>query len=167
MAVVLEMPRYGATMEEGLIAKWLVGEGDAVLEGDVVCSIEIEKAVNDLTAPITGVLRRILLAAGETAPCGTPIGIIAAGDEDISTVIPEGASPMTLEPGERKGVVRAPAATTPPAGARAAQSASVARGPRAISPKAAQLARELQIDWQGVAGTGRLGMITRADLRSA
>ncbi|MFP4619460.1 MAG: lipoyl domain-containing protein, partial [Spirochaetaceae bacterium] len=66
MGTVVTMPRYGATMEEGTVSEWYFEEGDSVQEGDTLCEIEIEKLSNELDAPASGVLRRILCPEGET-----------------------------------------------------------------------------------------------------
>jgi len=164
------MPRYGATMEEGMIGEWLVAEGATVAEGDPICSIEIEKLTNEVTAPVAGVLRKILLAAGENAPCGTPIGVLAAATEDISALVGgtsgNGVSPASpsAERGQNPATVTAQGQT--PAKTSAVR-ITVPTGPRPITPKAVRLAEELGVDWSRVAGSGRLGMITREDVRSA
>jgi pyruvate dehydrogenase E2 component (dihydrolipoamide acetyltransferase) len=164
MATLLEMPRYGATMEDGMVGSWSLAEGDAVAAGDLVCSIEIEKLTNDILSPVAGVLRKILLPAGVAAPCGSPIGIIAAADEDISNLV-AGPSGQRAEPGVSR--IGQAAAKGAPARAPAAQSPTATPGRRSISPKAEQLAKELGVEWRGIAGTGRHGMITREDLRAA
>ncbi len=153
MAITLEMPRYGATMEEGMIAQWLVKEGAAVTAGQVLCSIEIEKLTNDLESPVSGILRKIYVGEGESAACGAPIGLIAAEGEE--TAAPSAASAARSEPAKKvaPGVEQVPKVSRP--------------GSPSISPKAAQLAEELGVDWRSVTGTGRLGMVIRADLRSA
>ncbi len=61
---------------EGTIAKWLKGEGDSVTEGEVIVEIEMAKAVQEVPAPVTGVLAKILLAEGQTAEVSTPIALI-------------------------------------------------------------------------------------------
>jgi pyruvate dehydrogenase E2 component (dihydrolipoamide acetyltransferase) len=147
-------------MEEGIIAEWFVQEGGQVAVGDQVCSIEIEKLTNDLPAPVAGVLRKILVGVGYPAPCGAPIAIIAGADEDISALLPAAA-------GAEPDAQPLPPAATSPKPSAAAPSQSVSVGKRAISPKAAQLAEELGVAWEGITGTGRLGMITRADVQAA
>jgi pyruvate dehydrogenase E2 component (dihydrolipoamide acetyltransferase) len=44
MAQIINMPRLSDTMEEGVVAKWLVGIGDEVKEGDILAEIETDKA---------------------------------------------------------------------------------------------------------------------------
>src|SRR5690606_5690758 len=86
MATKVFMEALSPTMEEGRLVKWLRDEGDAVKSGDLLAEVETDKAVMELSARGDGVLRRRLVAEGETAAVGTLVGIIAAADEDIGSV---------------------------------------------------------------------------------
>lgn len=74
------MPKWGMTMTEGRVAAWLKAEGDAVEPGEDLVEIETEKITNVVEAAEGGTLRRILVAPGQTAPCGAPIALIAGAD---------------------------------------------------------------------------------------
>lgn len=87
MATIVKMPKMGATMKEGLVAKWLVNEGDTVNEEDVLFEVSTDKITNEIESEVSGVLRKILVPEGETVPCQTPLAIIADADEDISNVL--------------------------------------------------------------------------------
>jgi pyruvate/2-oxoglutarate dehydrogenase complex dihydrolipoamide acyltransferase (E2) component len=63
-------------ISEGTIARWLKREGDAVTEGEIIVEVETAKAMEEVPAPVSGVLARILLAEGETAEVHTEIGLI-------------------------------------------------------------------------------------------
>ena len=77
----LVMPKWGMSMSEGLLACWLKQAGDAVGEGDELLEIETDKITNVLEASVAGVLRRQVVAEGETVPVGTLLGLIA--DDDV------------------------------------------------------------------------------------
>jgi pyruvate/2-oxoglutarate dehydrogenase complex dihydrolipoamide acyltransferase (E2) component len=64
------LPKWGATMQEATVTKWLVAAGDSVSEGDAIAQIETEKVDADLESPATGVVAEILVAAGMTVPVG-------------------------------------------------------------------------------------------------
>ena len=68
----IQMPRLSDTMEEGVIATWRKQVGDQINRGDVVAEIETDKAIMELEAYDDGVLEKILVGEGETAPIGTP-----------------------------------------------------------------------------------------------
>ena len=48
---VLEIPKWGLSMEEGTVLEWLIDVGDDFSEGQEICEIESSKIVNVLEAP--------------------------------------------------------------------------------------------------------------------
>ena len=76
MATTITMPKYGETMEEGIVTDWLVEIGEAVEEGDIIAEIETHKAVFELEAPVSGTMAEYLVETGESVPVNTPIAII-------------------------------------------------------------------------------------------
>ncbi|TCR66529.1 pyruvate dehydrogenase complex E1 component subunit beta [Bosea sp. BK604] len=86
MPIDILMPALSPTMEEGKLAKWLKKEGDAVKAGDVIAEIETDKATMEVEAVDEGILAKILIADGtENVAVNTPIAVIAADGEDVST----------------------------------------------------------------------------------
>jgi pyruvate dehydrogenase E2 component (dihydrolipoamide acetyltransferase) len=81
------MPKLGVEMETGVVVEWFVAVGDPVNEGDVVAEIESEKTTAEVEAREDGVLRRRFLDVGEEAPPGTPMGIVAVEDADVSALV--------------------------------------------------------------------------------
>lgn len=84
MAYVIVMPRLGQTMEVGEIVEWIKHEGEAITKGELLLTIQSDKATIEVEADYSGILARILATAenGEI-PCFEPIGIIAAPGESI------------------------------------------------------------------------------------
>ncbi len=152
MGILVKMPRYGANMEEGTVGNWLVSEGDAVKEGQIICEIEIEKLTNDFEAPEDGVLRKILCEEGDTRPCGEAIAVIAAADEDISALLAEAEGAGEAGPAFEKEA----------AGGTASRAAGSGIS---ITPKALKLAEEKGVDYSGIRGTGIHGAVTRQDIK--
>ena len=76
MTTKVLIPKPGMGTTEGTIAKWLKAEGDTVTEGEVIAEIENAKAIEEVCAPITGVLTKIMLEEGQTAEVFTEIAII-------------------------------------------------------------------------------------------
>jgi pyruvate dehydrogenase E2 component (dihydrolipoamide acetyltransferase) len=68
MAIEVRLPQYGMAMQEGTIVQWFKHEGDRVEAGELLAEIEAEKATEELAAPESGVLERILVPEGETVP---------------------------------------------------------------------------------------------------
>ena len=87
MAQVINMPRLSDTMEEGVVAKWLVSVGDDVKEGDIIAEIETDKATMEFESFYEGTLLHIGINEGETAAVDTLLAIIGEKDEDISSLI--------------------------------------------------------------------------------
>jgi len=83
MSTMIEMPRYGANMDEGTIATWLVSEGDSVTKGQAIAEIAIEKLSNELLAPEDGIILKLVGSEGETYECGTPIAYIGQPGENV------------------------------------------------------------------------------------
>ena len=80
MIIKIVLPKWGMGMDEGTVTQWLKAEGDTVTQGEPIVEIETAKAVQPVEAPASGRLSKILLAAGETAPVNTPIGLIEESD---------------------------------------------------------------------------------------
>ena len=78
MAVEVILPKWGLTMEEGTVSEWRKQEGDAVAEDEIIADVETDKITNELPAPASGIIARILVAAGETVEVGTVLALIAA-----------------------------------------------------------------------------------------
>ncbi|MCX7629949.1 MAG: acetoin dehydrogenase dihydrolipoyllysine-residue acetyltransferase subunit [Geminicoccaceae bacterium] len=72
------MPKWGLSMQEGLLAAWYVAEGERVEKGRELCDIETSKIANVLESPASGVVRRILVPAGSTVPVGALLAVLAA-----------------------------------------------------------------------------------------
>ncbi len=70
------MPMFGGAMESGEISQWFKKEGDVVKKGDQLCEIESDKVTNILDAYENGILEKIIVKEGESAPIGEPIAIL-------------------------------------------------------------------------------------------
>src|SRR5580765_7753264 len=93
MATEVMMPKLSPTMEEGQLSRWLKKEGDRVSMGEPLAEIDTDKATMEMQALTDGVLRKILIKEGESAPLGQLIAIIADPDEDIASLLKEAPSP--------------------------------------------------------------------------
>ncbi len=79
----VEMPKMGDTMEEGKILRWIKHEGDTVKKGESLAEVETDKVNIEIEAFASGVLRKILVAEGDSAPIGAGIALIGAPDEPL------------------------------------------------------------------------------------
>lgn len=69
------LPKIGFAMNEAVLVEWLSPDGASVTEGAPLYSIESEKAIQEIDAPASGVLK-ILKRAGEEYEVGTILGEI-------------------------------------------------------------------------------------------
>lgn len=99
MATQVIMPKLSPTMEEGQLTRWLKKEGDKVSMGEPLAEIDTDKATMEMQALGNGVLRKILVKEGESAPLGQLIAIIGEPDEDISA-LERGSTPAPAPGGE-------------------------------------------------------------------
>ena len=155
MATEIVMPKLGLTMESGAISAWLVAEGEEVQKGQALLEIATDKVTMEVEAQADGILRKILVPAGEEVPVSTTIGVIADQDEDIGSY--GTAGPSDPAPPTPASPTPAPQAPTPAAD-------SDGRRPHKTSPKARKIAAEHGLDLSGVNGSGPGGRIVSADV---
>ena len=156
----IAVPKWGIEMVEGTITSWNKSVGDAVAKGDEVFEMESDKIVNVWDAPVAGVLRRIIAAAGDAHPVGALLGVIAAADvsdADIDQFIAEHST------------TKADTEAAPAAAEKATPQQTIQTGDAYTrsSPSVRRLADELGVDLGTVTGTGRRGRITDDDVKAA
>lgn len=95
MAEAVLMMALSPTMDQGVIAEWLVKEGQAVKSGDVLCEVETDKATMAYEASSAGTLLKILKPAGTKATVGEAIAVMGKPGEDWQSVA--GADPVPDE----------------------------------------------------------------------
>jgi pyruvate dehydrogenase E2 component (dihydrolipoamide acetyltransferase) len=141
------MPKLSDAMESGKIIKWIKKEGDRIQGGDILAEVETDKADVEMEAFGAGVLRKILVPAGEIAPIGALIGVIAEPGDDIAPLLssapaggvaPAGAAASAGNAGTQPAAPRPAAA--PPAPAPAAAPPAPSR-PSPAAPAAAPIVR--------------------------
>jgi pyruvate dehydrogenase E2 component (dihydrolipoamide acetyltransferase) len=186
MATQVVMPKLSPTMEEGQISRWLKNEGDKVSMGEPLAEIDTDKATMEMQALGTGVLRKILIQAGESAPLGQIIAVIGEPDEDISSLLEQSGSPAPAAAAapaqdqsaeEQKAETPSEERAPEPVNAKqAAPSGNGAQGPGTstqgsdrliVSPLAARMAAEAGIDLRSLTGSGPGGRIVKRDIEAA
>ncbi|CAL5006094.1 unnamed protein product [Urochloa decumbens] len=167
------MPALSSTMTEGKIVSWSAAEGDRVAKGDAVVVVESDKADMDVETFHDGIVAAVLVQAGESAPVGAPIALLAESEEEVPIAL---AKAKELSNGQPQQAAAAPAlaedaaAATPPPPppTPAAAPAPVAAGTKGIaSPQAKKLAKQHRVDLAKVTGTGPYGRITPEDIEAA
>ncbi len=169
------MPRLGWTMETGRVVEWLKQDGEEVRAGEFIFLVETEKAVTEVEALDSGVLRIPPGApgVGEDVEVGAMLAWIVAPDEAIpferadagggSAASMPGRDQLPVEP---DAAVPGIAATAEPTVEIAGLRASRLERP-AITPRARRAAAALGVDWTVIAGSGDGGRIRERDVLAA
>ena len=171
MATKLVVPRLGWTMEEGIFVEWNKKDGDLVEKEEILFSLEGDKAIQEVEALASGILRIVpngpqpddvikvgallgyLVEEGETAPFGEEEASVPAPPNVAAPAAPSAAPTKVKQPAP----ARSPAAPARPSGGRGS-------GPT-ISPRARRVAVQLGVDWTVLEGSGSSGRIIEKDVR--
>ncbi|WVZ92818.1 hypothetical protein U9M48_038856 [Paspalum notatum var. saurae] len=164
------MPALSSTMTEGKIVSWSAAEGDRVTKGDAVVVVESDKADMDVETFHDGIVAAVLVQAGESAPVGAPIALLAESEEEVPLAVAKAQELSNGQPQQAAPAASAEdaAAAPPPPPAPTAAPAPVAAGTKGIaSPHAKKLAKQHRVDLAKVTGTGPYGRITPGDVEAA
>jgi pyruvate dehydrogenase E2 component (dihydrolipoamide acetyltransferase) len=149
--ISFKLPDIGEGIAEGEIVKWLVKEGDTVAEHQPVVEVMTDKATVEIPAPAAGTIASLKAKAGQVVPIGTVIF-------DLATT---GAAPAAAKSAPAPVSTQVPVAVAPASAAARAGDGHV----RAV-PSARRVARELGVDLGQVPGSGRGGIVRRADVEA-
>jgi pyruvate dehydrogenase E2 component (dihydrolipoamide acetyltransferase) len=164
------MPALSSTMTEGKVVSWSKKIGDKISSGDMVLIVESDKADMDVESYEEGYLAVILVNDGESAPVGSPVGLMAKALADIPLVQAYAAA-------SKSGGAPVAAAATPVAAAVVATAVAAvvsapidasafvpAQGTINASPQARKLALENNLDVTKIKGTGNFGRVMPDDV---
>lgn len=181
MPYEIVMPRLGWNMEEGTLVEWLKLDGEQVNQGEMVCTIEGDKAAADVESFESGILKipNASPPPGRTVPVGTLLGYIVSVNEmetfdpnaggsldgpieSVAAVPGDGAEPGHDPTGREPDGSRD---TVPTGGTDTVTPRE--RDVPAISPRARRAAEAAGIDWRTLIGSGRSGRIVERDVLEA
>jgi pyruvate dehydrogenase E2 component (dihydrolipoamide acetyltransferase) len=145
-------------MEEGVINKWLVKEGDQVEKGDALFEVATDKVNMEVESTANGVVLKIMAAEGETIPItqtvayvGKPGEVIEEKEESVPAPQKTEEKPVSVQIEEKKATI-----DLETAGERIK-----------ASPLARRLASEYGLDLSKIQGTGPGGRIVKEDIEKA
>jgi pyruvate dehydrogenase E2 component (dihydrolipoamide acetyltransferase) len=168
MAEVINMPKLGFDMAEGILVRWIKAEDEQVNKGEVLAEIETDKATVEVESIISGVVRKHIINEGTAAPVGAPIAVIGTVDEEID--LEEFLSGVreiepVPQPQER---LPEPAPTIPEPAKPEPEIALEGRLPGGVraSPVARRLAAEHGLNLSTIPGSGSGGRIVKQDVES-
>ena len=156
MATEVILPKLGQTMEEGVIAEWLKEEGDPVKRGEVLFTVESDKATLEVEATGRGFLRKILVPVGQPVSVLTVVALMTrTADEPLEDYGAAALAAPETEEAAPEPALAAPIALEPE---------RPAAGRLFSSPRARKVARERGVDLAYIAGTGPNGRIVGRDV---
>ena len=174
------MPSLGADMDHGRVVEWLVKPGDHVHRGELLATVDTDKALMDVESFTDGVVAELLVEAGTDVPVGAPLAVITETPA-AATVPPVPPPPVPPPvPGPPPEPAPPPEPTPPPEPAPAPPPGPpepfpspappltrTTAGRPLATPPVRHLAHRLGIDLGRLRGTGKGGAITRADVEGA
>jgi len=160
MAYEFKLPDIGEGVVEGEIVRWLVNEGDVLMQDQPMVEIMTDKATVEIPAPKPGKVLTRHYAEGGICPVGK---VLITIDDGAAAVVPAAQV-------ERIRRASAPASSVGVAPAVAAPVVAAAPPPSApvlATPATRKLAREMGVNISSVRGSGPAGRITHEDVRGA
>ena len=170
----LTMPKWGIEMEEGKLTEWLIEEGSSFSKGDALLVVETDKISNEIEAEFDGLCRKKLVDVDGTYPVGALLAVFASEeitddevDQFINDFVPVDSS---FQPesavSEKKPEPTEP--TTPQYIPKSSGDLPDAPPENVnISPKAWEVALELDVDVSTITPSGRRGRISVQDVEQA
>lgn len=184
MAIKIEMPKLSDTMEEGVIAKWNVSEGDDVSSGDIIAEVETDKATMEVEAFDDGKVLKILVDEGDAVPLGGLMAVLGEDGEDISDILDGAGSADSSggssdngqesdEKSDKKDSDFDPVFgdldkkdTASDNGSSGSSTSGTSDGRIKASPLARKIAEDKGIDLSSVNGSGPDGRIIKKDIEN-
>ncbi|MEC8739840.1 MAG: pyruvate dehydrogenase complex dihydrolipoamide acetyltransferase [Bacteroidota bacterium] len=163
MAKAIKLPRMTDTMEEGVVASWLVQVGDQISPGEMLAEVETDKATMELENFEKGEILHLNVAEGETHPVGTIIAIVGTKGEDFKGILTNLDSKDEAEsaPENKKEMEEAKTNTPAPVEQKKDSDERVK-----ASPLAKKMASEKGLDLSQINGSGENGRIIKRDLEA-
>jgi pyruvate dehydrogenase E2 component (dihydrolipoamide acetyltransferase) len=179
MAHLLRVVEVATGSTEVMLHEWAVPERTGYSVGDVLATLETDKAVVDIEADADGTLVAHLATEGDRLEVGAPIALLAAPGEQVVDlaaelrrlgVAAEDRTGRTAPPDDSPAATKArgeldPAVATAPT----ASPATPAEHPERVfsSPLARRMARDAGITVAQLVGTGPGGRVVKRDVRAA
>jgi pyruvate dehydrogenase E2 component (dihydrolipoamide acetyltransferase) len=154
MPFEITMPQLGLTMESGTLLDWLVEEGDRVNPGQGIFEVETDKASVVVEAHEEGIIKKLLVLAGQSVPVGTTVAVGVAPGEMLPDDWEFGHEVQAERAGMEVEVDMAPRRL-------------LAKGELQASWKARTMARKDGVDLRAVVGSGPYGRIVAEDVGRA
>ncbi len=148
MSTEIKVPRLPESVADATLVKWHKKPGESVNRDENLADLETDKVVLEVPAPVAGVVRELKVTAGTTVTSDQLLAIIDAGA--VATAAPPTAAAATT--------------TSTSVSTTASSPADAARAAGKVSPAARRVADEKGLDATKLTGSGRGGVVTKADV---
>jgi 2-oxoglutarate dehydrogenase E2 component (dihydrolipoamide succinyltransferase) len=164
--VEIVMPQMGESIFEGTITKWLKKAGDTVQKDEPLFEISTDKVDAEIPSPVSGVLREIKAAEGETVQVNVVVAVIggAAAVDQGDGQPTNGSAPAADAALEARAEAPPSPASIVGSGEDAAPAPQAGSETLRSSPLVRRMAREHNLDLRRIPGTGSNGRITKEDV---
>ena len=169
----LTMPKWGIEMEEGKLTEWLIDEGSSFSKGDPLLVVETDKISNEIEAEFDGLCRKKLVDVDGTYPVGALLAVFASEeitDEEVDQFINDFVPVDSSFQPESAVSEKKPEPTPTASDEKPKSSGDLPSAPPDnvnISPKAWEVALELDVDVSTITPSGRRGRISVQDVEQA
>ncbi len=172
MAKEILMPALSPSMTEGTLVKWFKKEGEAVKSGEMIAEVETDKAVLEMEAFDSGILKKILCEPGTKVAVNTVMAVLGAKEEVIDYSVYTAKAPVAVAVATSVPVASvasdsAPVFSKSPLPVTGSSSVSRANGRVKASPLAKKIASEMGISVAYINGTGPGGRVIKRDVLSS
>ena len=144
MSTEITVPKLPESVADATLVTWHKKPGDRVARDENLADLETDKVMLEVPAPAAGTLVEIKVVAGTTVTSGQLLAVFEAGEAPVAAAV-------------------APAAAAAAVAAAAPSSDAAAKA----GPAARRAASEAGVDLAAVAGTGKDGRATKADVAAA
>ncbi|MCZ2126732.1 MAG: 2-oxo acid dehydrogenase subunit E2 [Anaerolineales bacterium] len=158
MAEIINMPKLGFDMAEGVLVRWVKQVGDTVAKGDVLAEIETDKATVEVETHSAGTILQLVVEQGAVVPVNAPIAVIGQPGEKAD--LPTGD-------GEQKTEAAPQTPTQPTPVSQSAPAAESDSDKVKASPLARKIAKDNAVNLADLQGTGPGGRVVKKDVEAA
>ncbi|MDX9910784.1 MAG: dihydrolipoamide acetyltransferase family protein [Phycisphaerales bacterium] len=168
------LPDIGEGLTEAELVRWLVKEGDTVVENQSIAEVETDKALTEIPTPRDGVIATLHYANGDVMKVGEPMVSFVGGGSSASTK-PAPARTAKIAAADAAldhAAIDEPAERTEDAGTVVGAVGSelagmtAAPGKALATPAVRRLARDLGVNIDEVTGSGIGGRVMEKDVRA-
>jgi len=142
MLVEVKVPQLSESVAEATLLSWHKKVGDSVARDENLIDVETDKVVLELPAPAAGVITQIVKADGGTVISGEVIAMIDTAADSAAAVAKAAERPV------------------PPVEKAAQQVSEQSK----LMPAARKMVEDHKLDPKAIAGSGRDGRVTKADV---